>query len=334
MQIKPDGPQTEVEQWHTLSLDVFHDYEDIRLSRIAPAGGAWPPPERELLIERSSLPTINAQVGDTILIETPDGKQRHMRIAGLAHDLSKGQTSLMAFGYVSFDTLEWLGFSRDFDELFILVAENEGDKEHVQAVAARVQDRIEKSGRTVYWIWIPEPGEHPASEDLKALLIILGVLGILSLFLSGFLVINIISALMTQQVRQIGIMRAIGARVTQIVQLYVGMVLFFSFLALVLAVPLGALAAYAFTSFMADLFNIDLAGFRIPPQALALEVGVGLMVPLLAALYPIFSGARITVREAISSYGLGKGLFGKGLIDRLVEGVTSAVRAMSRPIRV
>jgi putative ABC transport system permease protein len=220
MQIKPDGSQAEAEQWHTLSLDVLHDYDDIRLSKIAPAGGAWPPPKRELLIERSSLSTINAQVGDTILIETPDGKQRHMRIAGLAHDISKGQTNLMAFGYISFDTLEWLGFSRDFDELFILVAENEGDKDHIQAVADRVQDKIEKSGRTVYWIWIPEPGEHPASEDLQALLIILGVLGILSLFLSGFLVINIISALMTQQIRQIGIMRAIGARVTQIVQLY------------------------------------------------------------------------------------------------------------------
>jgi putative ABC transport system permease protein len=129
-------------------------------------------------------------------------------------------------------------------------------------------------------------------------------------------------------------MRAVGARVTQIVQLYVGMVLIFSFLSLVVAVPLGALAAYAFTSFMASLFNVDLAGFRIPPRALAFEVAVGLFVPLLAALYPIFSGARITVREAISSYGLGKGLFGRSLIDRLVEEVTTAVRTLSRPMRL
>jgi len=257
-----------------------------------------------------------------------------MRIAGLAHDLSKGQTSLMAFGYITFDTLEWLGFSRDFNELHILVAENGTDKEHIQAVADRVQDKIEKSGRTVYWTWIPEPGEHPANEDLQALLIILGVLGTLSLFLSGFLVINVISALMMQQIRQIGIMKAIGARVTQIIQLYVGMVLFFSFLALLVAVPLGALAAYAFTSFMASLFNIDLAGFRIPPQALVLEGAVGLLVPLLAALYPVFSGARITVREAISSYGLGKGVFGRSFIDRLVERGTSTIRAMSRPMRL
>jgi putative ABC transport system permease protein len=332
LKIGPGESQGEAPHWRNLSLDVIYDYDDMRLSKIAPAGGAWPPPRRELLIERGSLSMTNASVGDTIVIETPDGKQRQMRIAGLAHDLSKGQTSLMAYGYITFDTLEWLGFSPDFNELHILVAENETDKDHIQAVADRVQDKIEKSGRTVYWIWIPEPGEHPANEDLQALLIILGVLGILSLFLSGFLVINIISALMTQQIRQIGIMRAIGARVTQIFQLYVGMVLIFSFLALVVAVPLGALAAYAFTGFMAGLFNVDLAGFRIPPQALVLEVAVGLLVPLLAALYPIFSGARITVHEAISSYGLGKGLFGRSLIDRLVEEVTTAIRALSRPM--
>ncbi|MDH4138670.1 MAG: ABC transporter permease, partial [Anaerolineae bacterium] len=322
------------DEWRTLSLDVIHDYDDIRLNKIAPAGGVWPPPKRELLIERASLATTNADVGDTIVVETPDGKQRQMRIAGLAHDLSKGQTSLRVYGYITFDTLEWLGFSRDFDELHILVAENETDKDHIQAVADRVQDKIEKSGRTVYRIWIPEPGEHPANEDLQALLLILGVLGTLSLFLSGFLVINIISALMAQQIRQVGIMKAIGARVTQIVQLYVGMVLVFGFLSLVVAVPLGGLAAYAFTGFMASLFNIDLAGFRIPPQALVLEVAVGLIVPLLAALYPIFSGARITVREAISSYGLSKGHFGRSFIDRLVEQVTSAIRALSRPMRL
>jgi putative ABC transport system permease protein len=310
------------DEWRTLNLDAIHDYNDMRIHKLAPVSGAWPPPKRELLIERASLSLTNAKVGDTIVIETPDGKQRQMRIAGLAHDMNKEPASFSgrAYGYVTFDTLEWLGFPRDFDELYIRVAENEGDKEHIQSVADQVQDKIEKSGRTVYWIWIPEPGEHPANESVEPMMIILGVLGTLSLFLSGFLVINTISALMAQQIRQIGIMKAVGARVIQIVQLYVGMVLIFSLLSLVVAVPLGGLAAYAFTSYLAGLINFDLAGFRIPPRALALEVAVGLIVPLLAALYPIFSGARITVREALSTYGLGKGLFGRSLIDRLLIG--------------
>jgi putative ABC transport system permease protein len=285
---------------------------------------------------QESLPWTDADVGDMLEVETPDGKIRKLRIAGLAHDMENPPAPFVGhpFGYITFDTLEWLGYPRHYDELQILVAENETDKEHIRAIADQVEEKIEKSGRTVYWTWIPEPGEHPANESVQPLLIILGVLGILSLLLSGFLVINTIAALMTQQIRQIGIMKTVGARTSQIMGMYLGAVLIFGLLSLVVAVPLGALAAYAMSKYLAYLINFDLAGFRIPPQALAIEVAVGLFVPLLAALYPILSGARITVHDALSSYGLGKGIFGRSLIDRLVEEVTTAIRAMSRPIRI
>jgi putative ABC transport system permease protein len=334
-----------VEGWRTLSLDAVYDYEDIRLDQIAPVSGAWPPPTHELLIERSSLGLTGAEVGDMLLIETPDGKQRELRIAGLAYDLNKPPAQFVGtpYGYVTLDTLEWLGFSRSFSEMHIQVAERSAEadtepivlwKGHVQAVAEQVEDKIEKSGRTVYWTYVPEPGEHPANEVIQPLLLILGVLGMLSLFLSAFLVVNIISALMAQQVRQIGIMKAVGARSPQIVRMYLGAVLVFGALSLLVAVPLGGAAAYLFSSFMASLINFDLNGFRLPLQALALEVAVGLLVPLLAALYPVLAGARVTVREAISSYGLGKGLFGRSLLDRAVETATTAMRVLSRPMRL
>jgi putative ABC transport system permease protein len=324
------------DEWRNLAIDVIGDYDDMRLNTVRPVSGAWPPPKKGILIERQSLPFTGAQVGDVLEVETEDGKMRQLRIAGLVHDMDNPPAPFVGhpFGYITFETLEWLGYSRHYDQLQILVAENETDKEHIRAIADQVEEKIEKSGRTVYWTWIPEPGEHPANESVQPLLIILGVLGVLSLLLSGFLVINTIGALMTQQIRQIGIMKTVGARTSQIMGMYLGAVLAFGLLSLIVAVPFGALAAYAMTKYLAYLVNFDLTGFRIPPQALALEVAVGLIVPLLAALYPILAGARITVHEALSTYGLGKGLFGGSLIDRLVEGVTTAIRAMSRPIRV
>jgi len=102
--------------------------------------------------------------------------------------------------------------------------------------------------------------------------------------------------------------------------MYLSLVLVFGLLAQLIAVPLGGLAAYAMTQYLAHLINFDLTGFRLPPQALALEVGVGLLVPLLAALFPVLSGARISVYAAITSYGLGRGRFGRGWFDRLLLG--------------
>jgi putative ABC transport system permease protein len=336
LKVGSDESQGEAALWRNLVIDVIGDYEDMRLNKIRPVSGAWPPPKKGILIERQSLPWTNADVGDVLEIETGDGKIRHLRIAGLVHDMDNPPAPFVgqAFGYITFDTLEWLGYPRYYDELQILVAENETDKEHIQAIADQVGDKIEKSGRTVYWTWIPEPGEHPANEQVQPLLIILGVLGVLSLGLSGFLVINTIAALMTQQIRQIGIMKTVGARTSQILGMYLGAVLIFGLLSLLVAVPLGALAAYAMTGYLAYLINFDLTGFRIPAQAVVLEVAVGLVVPALAALYPILAGARITVHEALNAYGLGKGLFGRSWIDRLIEEVTTAIRTLSRPMRV
>ena len=58
--------------------------------------------------------------------------------------------------------------------------------------------------------------------------------------------------------------------------------------------------------------------FRISQQTIMRRALIALLVPLLAALWPVFAGVRITVREAISNYGIGAG-FGHRLLDRLLS---------------
>ena len=54
-----------------------------------------------------------------------------------------------------------------------------------------------------------------------------------------------------QHVRQIGIMKSIGARSKQIFTMYIITVIVFGLLSLLIAVPLGGLAAYGFASYLA-----------------------------------------------------------------------------------
>jgi putative ABC transport system permease protein len=84
-------------------------------------------------------------------------------------------------------------------------------------------------------------------------LILLGLLAALSMFLSGLLVVNVVSAVIAQQEKQIGIMKAIGARAWQIIGLYFGMVLSLGLAACVLAIPLATADAPA--GFVAQLVN-------------------------------------------------------------------------------
>ncbi|HEX6384089.1 MAG TPA: FtsX-like permease family protein [Anaerolineae bacterium] len=331
--------QSKSGEWRNMQLFAIADYEAIEINKVAPESGAWPPPEQTLLIERASftpaLGLAEFEVGDTLIIEPPDGKQRQIQISGTAHDLSQLPAFIngAGYGYINYDTLEWLGEPRDFNQLLFVVEENRLDYDHVKAVGNLVQDRLERSGVAVIFTLAFPPGEHPAQNFLDVLSYVLGAMGLLSLLLSGFLIINTLAAIMTQQVRQIGIMKAIGARTPQITAMYLAMVLLFGALALIIAVPLAALGARGLAGLFAGLLNFDIGGFALEPQVVLVQAVIALSAPVLAAVFPIRRGVGVTVREAISEQGLGKGQFGTHLIDHFIVGLRRII-PMERPAQI
>ena len=152
---------------------------------------------------------------------------------------------------------------------------------------------MKKSGRTVLFTLTQDPDQPPVDYVIQAILAILGAVGLLSLILSGFLVVNTISAILTQQVTQIGVMKTFGARTGQIVRMYMVMVLAFGLLALLIALPLGAITAFYISQFIAGLLNFDIVDFQIPRSALFLQVAIALIVPLVAGIFPILAGTRL-----------------------------------------
>ena len=111
------------------------------------------------------------------------------------------------------------------------------------------------------------------------------------------------------------------------------MVLMFGLLALVIAIPLGALGAVGLASIFAGLLNFDVGGFRLEPQVVMVQTIIALSAPLLAAILPIYLGVHVTVREAISEVGLGKGQFGTSVLDRIIVGLRRVVY-MERPMQI
>ncbi len=327
--------QTGPGEWENLRIFAIEDYDDMRVNKIWPESGAWPPPEREILIERAALPLIKAQVGDVMLIETAGEKQRHLRVAGLAHDPAQMPAQLdgSPYGYVTFETLEWLGEEHGFNELYV-IATYADDKELAQQVTNEVKNKAERNDLTIPMSTTAEPGQLPLDEILQAVLLLMGMLGLLSLFLSAFLIINTVSALLAQQKRQIGVMKAIGARTSQIMGMYLVMVMIYGLLALIIAVPLGVAGSRGLSQLMASYFNFDLADLDVPPEAVLLQIAVGLMLPALASLPAFLANLRVSAAEAMSTHRMGKGRFGAGVLDRLLSGTNLwfARRVLRRPV--
>src|SRR5205823_6607829 len=128
-------------------------------------------------------------------------------------------------GYATLETVEWLGGSRDFNELLIAVDQRQTDQEYVSQVAKAEKRRLEDSGVKVNTTSIFMPGRHWAFDQIQAMLTIVEILGWMSVFLNAFLMVNSIDTLMAQQVRYIGVMKAIGGRTRQILAMYLALVL-------------------------------------------------------------------------------------------------------------
>jgi putative ABC transport system permease protein len=314
-----------------LVLLSIPDQGPERVNKVTPLSGTWPPPLKKIALERASLAYFGLKEGDVITVETSDNKVRELTVVSSIYfmNLAPPQFTGTGYGFASLDTLEWLGADREYTELEIVVDRDQLTLPHVQDVAARVRDQVEKSGRKVYYTYIPNPpGVFPADSSVQPILLLLGVLGVVSLLLSGFLVVNTISALLLQQTKQIGVMKAIGARTSQITEMYLVTVLAFGVLSLLVGVPLGILGASAFSTYMARLINFNIQSFAPPWYVFAVQATVGLAVPVLAGLWPVLAGTRVTVRAALGAEGIGLVRPHRGLVDRAVE----RFRGPSRPL--
>jgi len=319
-----------------VTLSGIQNPADLKVDLLKPAerGGSIPVlGDREILFDRSAMSVLNVKTGDTITIENYDGKhQRTLKVIGYVHDVNAVPYifSQILFAYVSPKTIEWMGGSLDYSSVYLTVKENKTDEAHVKAIASSVTDKFKKSGGEVYQTVVFQPGRHFASDITKALATIMGILGALSVFLSAFLIINTISALLSQQIRQIGMMKAVGGQTGQIIAMYLMMVVGFGVMALAIALPLSTLSGYGVAILFGSILNFDIGPIRIPMTSLAMQLLVGIGIPLGAAVVPILGGTRVTIREAISSYGLGAGQFGKNIFDRMVE----KIRFLSRPLLI
>lgn len=315
-----------------ITFDGIRSLEDVKIDQLRLISGSPTLQDHEVYIDYGSIAALGVKEGDTLTVELRDGKKRELRVAGVVHDVYANAfgASRTVSAYVNMDTLVWLYGSRYYDRLLFNADGGPRTEEYIREVSNRVSDRIRKSGAEVYVTIIFKPGEHPGQSTLDSSMALLGGMAVLALCLSTFLVINTISALLNQQVRQIGVMKAIGGTTGQVTVMYLVLVILFGVVAELISIPLAGYLAYVSSEFLASqLFNSLLTGFRIPIPALIIMIAVGLAVPLFAGIVPVLGGVRKTVREAISDYGLNT-LGARSLFDRILE----SVRGLPRPLLI
>lgn len=307
-------------QWRNLILFVVRDYGDIRVSKLVPERGAWPPAVGEILIERDAFQVAKVKLGDAVMVKTANGVEQPLVVSGSVHDVGQAQARMenIVYGYINLATLVQLGEEPRFDRLNILVAQNRFDEDHITRVAADVEKLIKSRGREVWRVEVPAPGKHPHSDLTGILLLSMSSFGLFVLVLSGILVVNLLTAMMASQVRQIGVMKAVGGTRWQIARIYFSQALFLGIAAVIVSIPLGLLGSRALCRYMAMFLNFDINSFAVPVWVYLLVAVIGIAAPLIAAALPVLRGIAVPVRVALSDFGLSQTTFGASAFDRML----------------
>ncbi len=327
--------QMDTNAWISIWLFVIEDFDDLRVSTFTSERGDWNPAANEILIERSALQLIQQDIGDVAVIKTAGGTPQFLNITGIVHDPGQAPSWMegFAYGYITAEGLAQLGEAPVFNELRVVMADNAMDQESNRLTAKSLRAWLDTNGYTVSRVKVPVPGEHPHNDQTMTLLFILETFGILALLLSGMLVTTMISALIEQQMRQIGVMKTVGARRKQIAGIYLGTVSILGLLALAIGIPLGALGGRAYADFAADTLNFNIASYRVDSWVYLVQIAAALLIPIFGAAFPVYKGSRITVRAAISASGVSANTIGTRPIDVLLGRVQGLGRTLLLSLR-
>ncbi|MDX1523111.1 MAG: FtsX-like permease family protein, partial [Anaerolineae bacterium] len=309
-------------------LQARPDYGDMKISRLELDAGQWPQ-RKTLAVERGQP----FGVGTRIYLEIDDQVYRP-ELGGVIYNTTVAPSS---FGgdptfYATRERFAQLTGEPNYNFFYarlpvynpaVATAVADNIQHHLEKQDYRVGAALPNDNRTIH------PDEHFIQEDLNAVFFLLTTLAAISLVLGLFLVYNTITAIVSQQIDQIGMMKAIGASFRQILLVFFGEIIVYAGLALLLAIPLGIFGAHGLRLVLVGMFNMAPGPLVVLPQVVAVQAAVALLSPLLVAILPVLAGARVTVRQAISSYGLGGT---GGLLDRLLVKSKSIPRSLALTI--
>jgi putative ABC transport system permease protein len=292
-------------EWLPLLLFVVPDFRAARISTVRLEAGRWPTAPDGIILERTAVSVANTAIDRKISVQTPRGVPRSLTVTGAVHDpsLAPAWQEQTVYGYVTPATLSFLGEDPLPHILKVTVKDASSNSAGVEQAIIGVAEWLRRTGRSVGEIRIP-PYQHPHQGMMTSVVRMLLVFSLLTLILSAILTATLTSSMLAPQVRQIGVMKAIGARSAQIMQIYTGLIAAIGIVAVTIGLPFGIAAGRALAENTARMLNLELASRSVPAWLYGGQVLIGVGLPLAAALVPIKIAAGRTVRETLSDFGV------------------------------
>jgi putative ABC transport system permease protein len=308
-----------------IEIDSDQDGQSLQLGAFQLTSGRMPGPG-ELVMDTGTEALWPVALGETVTVGALDGQPVALHVVGLARTrgLAVWHSPAPAIAYMRADALQQLmqsgsgpsvnPFPRGTQLLI---------KTRDPSLVQQTYDQITQILTNAQLQIVPGVSRfHYSSFDADAQLGVVGLLTIirllaaLALLLVCVLIFNTVTTLLTEQLKVIGTMKALGGTRWRILRSYLLTVGIYSLMGTALGVGVGLVAGYALAARLAGTVQIQVGNLSLPVDVGPFQVSlwvplvgalVGLLAPSLSALWPLWTGTHITVREAIAAYGVRMG---------------------------
>ena len=248
-------------------------------------GGHFPQNGKELTLDGGSAESAGLKFGDKVTVGTPEGPKK-LKLVGLLR-IPGGSFGGLAFGMVP------LSFGQE-------VFDKRGQISSIAVEAAdgvSVPDLRDDLGKKLgegLQVERSETRTQQVTGQLQGFRIALLFFAGTSLFVGAFLVFNALSMTILERTRELGMLRALGSTRGMIARSVILEAMLLGALGSLLGVLFGYGMARGLVYLFGKAFLFEITSLILSPFALVSAIVVGIVVTVVAALYPAIRAGRVS----------------------------------------
>jgi putative ABC transport system permease protein len=261
--------------------------------RIADGRGAISGPE--IAVERNWARDRGVTVGERIRLATPSGPA-YLKVVGILampNDVAFGGQGLAAM------TLREARRMMEIPDGYLQITARSASASDVESVRDRLQASLGRGAE----VRTPRGWGEQIEKQLQGLNVILYFFSGIALFVGGFLILNNFNMTVLQRIREIGMLRTLGASRRMVARTVLGEALVIGAAGTVVGLGLGLGLAAGLIAMMRGL-GVPIGSLEVSAGAAITAAVLGMVVTAAGALWPARRAGRVApIRAALGDVG-------------------------------
>lgn len=260
--------------------------------------GRQPTGPNEFVIDVDGFDQGDFTLGNTYNVLAPSGRA-DMELVGTFTFGSMEENAAVGAILMAFESeqaLEFLNENEGYDDLTLVVDGAVAD------VVARLEPVIGGESSTLVAVdqqQLIEDQQEGFDQILGIFQTILLVFAFIILIVVIYLIFNVFNITLGQRIKELGLLRSVGAYGSQVTQMMLGEALFLGVVATIVGIPAGWLLARLLRFGLSQLGFPGDTGLPIEPRTYIAAIIVGVVVTVLAALLPSIKARQVTPMAAL-----------------------------------